>query len=51
MEFMARVKRTHLPESDEQIIELELIRDTDTVEIHQGDEFVTVELAVDPFEG
>jgi hypothetical protein len=49
-EFMARVRRTQLPGSDEELISLELIRDTDVVELHEGDEFVTLTTPTDPFQ-
>lgn len=32
-------------------VSLDLIRDQDAVELAEGDEFVTVTLVVDPFEG
>lgn len=48
--YMARVRRTELPDGSQDIA-LELIPDQRTVELHQGDEFVSVDLKVDPFEG
>lgn len=47
--FVGRVRRDTLPGTDEEIISLELGRDHDVFEIRDGDEFVTVLLAVDPF--
>ena len=32
-------------------LHLHVIRDETTVDLHEGDEFLTVELRVDPFEG
>lgn len=48
---MAKVVRTPMPGGgpDDVLVTLELIRDTDTVEVHDGDEFVSVRLEVDPF--
>lgn len=45
--FLARVRREPLTGD----VALELVQDTDTVEIAEGAEFVTVQLQVDPFEG
>lgn len=50
-DFIARVRRTPLPGSDEELIALELIRDTDLVELADGDEFVTLTTPTDPFKG
>jgi hypothetical protein len=47
--FLGRVHRTRLPESDEVSVTLDLIRDDDLVELTAGDEFVTVQIPVDPF--
>lgn len=51
--FLARVRRADHQVGDEtfRTVDLELIRDEDAVELQDGDEFVTVELKVDPFEG
>lgn len=46
--FLARLNRQE-PIPGIVLISLELIRDKDTVEVHDGDEFVTVILQVDPF--
>lgn len=43
---LARVERTATDD-----VVLHLIRDTTTVELHEGDEFLTVELKVDPWAG
>lgn len=45
-EFLARVLRDRLTGT----IQLQLIQDPDVVELVGGDEFVTVRLAVDPFD-
>lgn len=42
---LARVERTVTDD-----VVLHLIRDQTTVELHDGDEFLTVHLAVDPWE-
>jgi hypothetical protein len=47
--FIARVRR-ETPVPGITTVHLELIRDEDTVELHDGDEFVTVDLQIDPFE-
>lgn len=47
--FLARVNRTELPDGSE-MISLALIKDEEAVELADGDEFVTVELLVDPFD-
>lgn len=49
MTFIARVIREEVA-GELATIMLQLIRDPDVVEIAEGDEFVTVELQVDPFE-
>lgn len=52
-EYVAKVVRTTLPQVDDDevatMVTLELVRDADVVQLHDGDEFVTVTLAVDPF--
>lgn len=48
--FLARVIRQE-PVEGIRSIHLELVQDKETLELHDGDEFVTVQLAVDPFEG
>jgi hypothetical protein len=47
--FMARVNRSE-PIPGITLVNLDLIRDEDAVEISDGDEFVTVVMQVDPFE-
>lgn len=45
--FLARVRR--VDEITGRRVSLDLVRDDDIVELAEGDEFVTVELKVDPF--
>ncbi len=47
--FLARVRHEE-PVAGIHTVLLELIRDEDTVELVEGDAFVTVTMVVDPFE-
>lgn len=47
--FLGRVRRTEV-DGELVAVSLELIRDSDVVELSDGAEFVTLELEVDPFE-
>ena len=46
--FLARVRREE-PVEGIRNVSLDLVRDEDTVELNEGDEFVTVVMRVDPF--
>jgi hypothetical protein len=46
--FLARVRHEE-PVPGIVNVSLDLLRDTDTVELTDGDEFVTVTMVVDPF--
>lgn len=46
--FLARIRRSE-PIPGIKLVSLDLIRDEDAVEINDGDEFVTLQMVIDPF--
>ena len=48
--YLARVRRSTVPNSDVRMVSLEVFQDSDPVDLEEGDEFVTVQTQIDLFD-